>query len=235
MRRLAITLLLICCSSLLAQTWSGKGPHRPATEAYLSRVGTIIFDTLSPELDKHPERLSGTVKVALRLDREGRVEVRKILSSTSNRWVEDTALRVVRTVKLPPMPKEVAAEQRHDWVGFQADWSFERNLPKPAAYAYQTQISQIARHAIVSELAKYPGRVSGISMKAIFEIDRLGRVHVVQILSRPPNHWAEETVRRALTVTEFPPPSTKVLDELGTPRVHAEAEFGVNIERSGSN
>jgi TonB family protein len=230
MRCLTISIVLTCCSSLCAQTWSGSGPHRPATESYLSRVGTIIFDTLGAELNKHPERLSGKVKVALRLDRGGQVKVQKILSSTSNQWVQDTALRVVRTVKLPQMPKEVPAEQSHDWVDFQAEWTFERNLPKPAAYAYQTRISELARQPIASELRKYSGRVSGISMKTVFEIDQLGRAHVIQVLSKPPNRWAEEAVRRALSVTKFPPPSKKILDELGTQRVHAEAEFGVNVE-----
>jgi len=230
MRRLAVTILLTWSSSLFAQTWSGSGPHRPATESYLSRVGTIIFDTLGAELNKHPERLSGKVKVALRLDRGGHVQVQKILSSTSNQWVQDTTLRIVRTVKLPAMPKQVVAEQSHDWVDFQAEWSFERNLPKPAAYAYQTQTSELARQPIMSELAKCPAHGGAISMKAVFEIDQLGRAHVIQVLSKPSNHCLEEAVRRALNRTKFPRPSKKVLDELGTPRVHAEAEFGVNVE-----
>lgn len=230
MRRLAVTILLSWSSSLFAQTWSGSGPHRPATESYLSRVGTIIFDTLGGELNKHPERLSGKVKVALRLDRGGHVQVQKILSSTSNQWVQDTALRVVRTVKLPPMPKQVVAEQNHDWVDFQAEWSFERNLPKPAAYAYQTRTSELARQPIMSELAKCPAHRGAISMKAVFEIDQLGRSHVIQVLSKPSNHCVDEAVRRALSGTKFPAPSKKVLEELGTPRVHAEAEFGVSAE-----
>jgi hypothetical protein len=133
------------------------------------------------------------------------------------------------------MPKEVAAEQRHEWVDFQAEWSFQRNLPKPAAYAYQTQISGIARQTIVSELTKYPDRANGISMKVIFEIERSGRVHVLQVLCRPPNRWAEETVRRALSVRKFPPPSKKVLEELGTQRVHVEVGFGITIEPSRRN
>src|SRR5437660_5018682 len=151
----------------------------------------------------------------------------KVLSSSSNQWVQDTTLRIVRTVKLPAMPKQVVAEQSHDWVDFQAEWSFERNLPKPAAYAYQTQTSELARQPIMSELAKCPAHGGAISMKAVFEIDQLGRAHVIQVLSKPSNYCLEEAVRRALNRTKFPPPSKKVLDELGTPRVHAEAELGI--------
>ena len=127
MRHLAIAVLLICCSSVFAQKWSENGPPQTATQAYFSRVGTIIFNTLMPELSKHPERLSGAVRVALLIDRTGHVQVQKVVSTTSNEWVEATALRIVHMVKLPPMPKEVIAEQGHEPVDFQAEWSFERH------------------------------------------------------------------------------------------------------------
>jgi TonB family protein len=112
---------------VFAQTWSGKGPHQPATEAYFSRVGTIILKTLSSELSKHLQRLSGSLKVSLLIDRQGHIHVQKVISSTSNHWVQDTALRVVRTVKLPPMPKQVITEQGHEPVHFEAEWSFEHH------------------------------------------------------------------------------------------------------------
>jgi hypothetical protein len=49
-RRLAIAAVMICSSSVSAQKSPGSGPHAVASEAYLSRVGTIIFNTLAPEL-----------------------------------------------------------------------------------------------------------------------------------------------------------------------------------------
>jgi TonB family protein len=129
MRSLVIAALLICCTAAFAQKWTReKGvPPAPATEAYFGRVGTIIFNTLMPELSKHPERLSGTVRVALLIDRKGHIQVQKVVSTTSNRWVQDTALRVVRSAKLPSMPKEVIAEQKQEPVHFEAEWSFERH------------------------------------------------------------------------------------------------------------
>ena len=127
MHRIAAAILLICCTSTFAQEWAGKGPRQPATEAYFSRVGTIIFNSLVPELSKHPERVSGAVRVALLIDRRGRAQVRNVVSTTSNRWVQETALRVLRTVKLPPMPKAVVEEQGQEPVPFDAQWSFERN------------------------------------------------------------------------------------------------------------
>ncbi len=125
MRLLTISIILFCCTSLFAQKWSGKGQHQPATEAYLSRVGTIIFNRLAPEMAKHPERLSGALKLALQIDPQGHIQVQKVVSTTSNLWLRDTALRVIHAVKLPPMPKEVGAEQGHAPVDFEAEWSFE--------------------------------------------------------------------------------------------------------------
>jgi TonB family protein len=129
MRPLALATLLICCTAAFAQEWTREkgAPLAPATEAYFGRVGTIIFNTLVPELSKHPERLSGAVRVALLIDRKGHVQVQRVVSTTSNRWVQATALRVVRSVKLPPMPKEVIAEQKQEPVHFEAEWSFERH------------------------------------------------------------------------------------------------------------
>ena len=127
MRRLAIIILLICCTSAFAQKWTREkgAPPQPATEAYFGRVGTIILKTLAPELAKHRERLSGAVKVSLFINRQGHILSPKIISTTSNRWVQDTALRVVRTVNLPQMPKEVIAEQGHDPVHFEVQWTFK--------------------------------------------------------------------------------------------------------------
>jgi len=130
MRHLAIICLLLLCSTpAFAQKWTREkgAPPAPATEAYFGRVGAIIFNTLVPELSKQPERLSGAVRVALLIDRKGHVQIQKVVSTTSNRWVRDTALRVVRSVKLPTMPGQVITEQGHEPIEFQAEWSFERH------------------------------------------------------------------------------------------------------------
>jgi Gram-negative bacterial TonB protein C-terminal len=112
--------IFLCCSSSFAQTL-------PASDAYLHRVSSIILSTLGPQLQKHPERLTGLVKVALRIDKEGHIHVQKVLSTSPNRWMQETTMRVLDAVKLPPMPKEVVSEQRHEWIDFQADWSFVPN------------------------------------------------------------------------------------------------------------
>ena len=127
MRRLAIVILLICSTSALAQKgMPEKGaPPQPATKAYFDRVGAIILKTLAPELAKHRERLSGALKVSLFINRQGHIQSPKIVSTTSNRWVQDTALRVIHTVNLPQMPKEVIAEQGQEPVHFEVQWTFK--------------------------------------------------------------------------------------------------------------
>jgi hypothetical protein len=130
MRRLAVVILLICSTSAFAQKWTrDKGvPPQPATEAYFGRVGTLILNALAPEWAKHIERLSGKLRVSMYINRQGHIQSPKVVSTTSNRWVEDTALRVLRTVKLPQMPKQVIVEQGHDSVHFQIEWGpFERH------------------------------------------------------------------------------------------------------------
>ncbi len=64
------------------------------------------------------------MKVTFRLDRQGRVKGLKVVSRNSNPWVQETATRMIRVAKFPPIPKRVIAEQGHDWVDVEAEWSF---------------------------------------------------------------------------------------------------------------
>jgi TonB family protein len=84
--------------------------------------------TLAPAWAKHLERLSGKLRVSMFINRQGHIQSPRVVSSTSNRWVEDTALHVLQTVKLPPMPKQVIVEQGHEPVHFEVEWGpFERH------------------------------------------------------------------------------------------------------------
>jgi TonB family protein len=114
---------LICCVQAIAQ--SGAAETRlPATSLYQSQVSAIAFRAVVPEFAKHRERLKGSVKVTFRLDRQGRVKDLKVVSTNSNPWTQETATRMIRAAKFPPIPKKVIAEQGHDWVDVEAEWSF---------------------------------------------------------------------------------------------------------------
>jgi TonB family protein len=115
---------LICCAQAIAQSGAAAETRLPATSLYQSQVSAIAFQAVVPELAKHRERLKGSVKVTFRLDRQGRVKGLKVVSANSNPWVQETATRMIRAAKFPRIPKKVIAEQGHDWVDVEAEWSF---------------------------------------------------------------------------------------------------------------
>ena len=115
---------LICCTQAIAQNGAAAETRLPATAQYQSQVSAIAFQAVIPEFAKHRERLKGSVKVTFRLDRQGRVKGLRVFSTNSNPWTQETATRMIRAAKFPPIPKNVIAEQGHDWVDVEAEWSF---------------------------------------------------------------------------------------------------------------
>ena len=92
---------------------------------YQSQVSAIASQAVIPEFAKHRERLKpGSVKVTFQLNRQGRVKSLRVVSTKTNQWAEATAIRMIRVAKFPPIPKKVIAEQGHDWVDVQAEWTF---------------------------------------------------------------------------------------------------------------
>ncbi len=115
---------LIYCAQAFAQIGSAAETRPSATSLYQSQVSAIAFHAVVPEFAKHPERLKESVKLTFRLDRLGRVKHLKVISTSSNRWAQETATRIMRVAKFPPIPTKVIAEQGHDWVDVEAEWSF---------------------------------------------------------------------------------------------------------------
>jgi len=122
--RLFVIISLICCAQAIAQMGAAAEMRLPATSLYQSQVSAIASQAVVPEFAKHRERLKGSVKVTFRLDRQGRVKGLKVVSTKSNPWTQETATRMIRAAKFPPIPKTVIAEQGHDWVDVEAKWSF---------------------------------------------------------------------------------------------------------------
>ena len=119
-----VIISLICCAQAIAQSGAAAETRLPATSLYLSQVSAIASQAVVPEFAKHRERLKGSVKVTFRLDRQGRVRDLKVVSTNSNPWTQETATRMIRAAKFPPIPKNVVAEQGHDWVDVEVKWSF---------------------------------------------------------------------------------------------------------------
>ena len=115
---------LICCAQAIAQMGAAAEMRLPATSLYQSQVSAIASQAVVPEFAKHRERLKGSLKVTFRLDRQGHVKDFKVVATNSNPWVQETATRMIRAAKFPPIPKKVIAEQGRDWVDVEAKWSF---------------------------------------------------------------------------------------------------------------
>ena len=124
--RTFVIILPMCCAQAFAQSGIAAETRPSATSLYQSQVSAIASQAVVPEFAKHRERLKGgSVKLTFRLDRQGRVKGLKVVSTKSNRWAEATAVRMIHVAKFPPIPKKVIAEQGHDWVDVQAEWSFQ--------------------------------------------------------------------------------------------------------------
>src|SRR5260370_20383440 len=101
---------------------------RSATFSYQSQINTIVLQAVVPELARHFNLLrAGSVKFSFRLDRRGRLSRLRVTSSTSNRFVEQTTVEMIRATRFPPIPKTVIAEQGHDFVDVDSEIDLNRN------------------------------------------------------------------------------------------------------------
>jgi TonB family protein len=115
-RRLLLVALLAFHVDAFAHSGVPAEAIRSATFAYQSQITTTVLQAVVPELAKHVDLCRGAVKFSFRLDRQGRLSDLRVTSSTSNRFVEQTTIRMIRATRFPPIPKKVIAEQGHDWV-----------------------------------------------------------------------------------------------------------------------
>ena len=82
--------------------------------------------------------------------------------------------------------------------------------------AYTLQATDIARRAVLAELAKRPERINRMSMKCTFQLDRQGHPHNVKVVSNTQNRWAEDTARRALAAAKYPPLPKSIIQQSGS-------------------
>jgi hypothetical protein len=69
--------------------------------------------------------------------------------------------------------------------------------------AYSNRLAAISKNALNAELSQHPERLSGASMKLRYTVDRNGRVHNVNVVSRTPDGWAEKTAVRVLAEIKY--------------------------------
>jgi TonB family protein len=125
---LGFLVLFVFSGHVFAQSGIPAEALRSATFSYQSQINTIVLQTVIPELAKHFNLLrAGSVKFSFRLDRQGRLSRLRVTSSTSNRFVEQTTIQMIRATRFPPIPKKVIAEQGHDFVDVDSEINLDRH------------------------------------------------------------------------------------------------------------
>jgi hypothetical protein len=75
---------------------------------YQARTEKLSHDAITAALEKHPERWDKlSMKFKFRIDPAGGIHDIRILSGVPNQWAEKTARQALRSLKLPPVPKQV--------------------------------------------------------------------------------------------------------------------------------
>jgi len=97
--------------------------------AYTLQATDVARRVVLAELVKHPERIHRmTMKCTFQLDKQGHPHNVKVVSSTGNRWAEDTARRALATAKFPPLPKSVIQQSGSDVANI--DYKLDLNEPR---------------------------------------------------------------------------------------------------------
>ena len=79
-----------------------------ALRAYKTQVDDTAVKFLFDEFAKHPDRVHHLVfSFSVFIDAQGRPHDVKVTSKCHDRFVEDTARRILSAAKFPPMPKKL--------------------------------------------------------------------------------------------------------------------------------
>ena len=103
----------------------------PATRVYRLEVATVATQTLDPVFGPHADSVYGGITMKFRLDKGGHVSNLTVTSSALDRWVENTAKRVLQATKFPPIPAAVMKELGRDSIGIETVWIFRPSSTGP--------------------------------------------------------------------------------------------------------
>jgi len=89
---------------------------------YYAEINTIVMHALSPELVKHFDLLrAGSLQITFRVNRTGKISNLKIGETGGNQFAQQTAVRVLRGLGLPPIPKDVVEGDGRPWMDIRID------------------------------------------------------------------------------------------------------------------
>jgi TonB family protein len=123
-----IVLLAITCVQL-GPAHAHAADSNAVGRAYTTQATDVARRVVLKELVKHPERIHRmSMKCTFQLDRDGHPHNVKVVSSTHNRWAEDTARRALAAAKFPSLPKTVIQESGTDRASF--DYRLDLDEPR---------------------------------------------------------------------------------------------------------
>lgn len=98
-------------------------------KAYTTQATEVARRVVLAELVKHPERIHQmSMKCTFQVDKQGRPHNVKVVSSTHNRWAEDTARRALGDAKFPPLPKSLIEQSGSDLANI--EYQIDLNEPR---------------------------------------------------------------------------------------------------------
>jgi TonB family protein len=114
------------------QLWSAHAhaaDNDSVGRAYTLQATEVARRVILAELVKHPERIHRmSMKCTFQLDKQGHPHNVKVVSSTHNRWAEETARRALAAAKFPPLPKSVIQQSGSDLASL--DYQLDLDEPR---------------------------------------------------------------------------------------------------------
>jgi len=125
-RLLLLSLLFGTVAVELASGRSAEDIRKNTDQSYYNQyytaINSIVMHQLSPELAKHSDLVRpGSLQMTFRVNRAGKISNLKITSTGGNQFAQQTAVRVVGAVTLPPMPKGLIEEDPHPTMDIRID------------------------------------------------------------------------------------------------------------------
>jgi TonB family protein len=129
MRAQSIVALFLIVSAELWLIDAQAADAHALGQTYTVQATDVARRAVIAALIKHPERIHRmSMKCTFQLDRQGRVHSVSVISSTRNRWAEETAQRALEAAKYPPIPKSVIQQSGSDLARF--EYKLDLDEPK---------------------------------------------------------------------------------------------------------
>ncbi len=188
----------------------------------------VIEHAILPEWGKHPDKVDGgTLTLRYRVYPDGRIADLKITSTTGNRFLEETSLRSMQGVKLPPVPSAVLGHEPFLEMEAHVKPQDEAEDLNVLGQEYATNATNVARQLLLAEFSKHPERIHHLLITFAFQVDAAGRPHDVKVVSKNPDAWAVDTAHRALSAGKFPPIPEKIVQS-GSGLVNIGGDFSAD-------